>query len=154
MTTRPLLDRFLVFVGCYFVSALPVYVILSAFLPPDVVSDTLQTAATSTVLGDVVRLVVANYFFVTPVPVALPLAIWYWRSNRSLGDLGVFYFWTIVFVYVLGFAAFGVIGVFGAAPSTDSVASDLLSIGYVSMVYVLAYWLVYRDGYARLTAEA
>ena len=123
---RPL-DYLLAFVGWYFVLGGVAFPLSATLLPPDPYS-TLPVLVAVAVL-------------------AAPLAGWYLRAGHSLGDLGTFYFAIVACEMTLGFALYGL-----------SRVTDLPSVGHYSYgalivilaVYLVACWLVYRDGWARL----
>jgi len=80
MPSRSLLDLLLSLVGCFLLVFGPVSVVGSYLLPPDAVTTLVDVGATALV--------------------AVPLAVWYWRSGRSVGDLGMFFFWVTALTLV------------------------------------------------------
>ena len=127
---RPL-DYLLAFVGWSLVLGVVAFPAGATLLPPDPYS-TLPV-------------------FVAVAVLAAPLARWYLRAGHSLGDLGSFYFAVVAVEVTLGFALY-----------TLTRVTDLPSVGHYSYgalvvvltTYLAAYWLVYRDGWARLRSWA
>ena len=127
---RPL-DYLLAFVGWYLVLGGVAFPLGATLLPPDPYS-TLPV-------------------FVAVAVLAAPLAWWYLRAGHPLGDVGSFYFAVVAVEVTLGFALYALTRV-----------TDLPSVGRYShgapvvvlAVYLVAYWLVYRDGWARLRGRA
>ena len=127
---RPL-DYLLAFAGWCLVLGGVVFALSAAFLPPDP-SSTLPVFAAVAVL-------------------AAPLSWWYLRTGRSLGDLGTFYFAVAACETTLAFALYATIRL-ADFPSIGRYSPAGLSV--VAVVYAAAYWLVYRDGWARLRGRA
>lgn len=123
---RPL-DYLLAFVGWFLVLGGVAFPLSATLLPPDPLS-------------------VLPVFGVVAV-FAAPLAWWYLRSRRSLGDLGSFYFTVVATEVTLGFALYALTRLTDL-PSVGRYSYGSLAV--VGAVYALAYWLVFRDGWARL----
>ena len=126
-SARPL-DYLLAFVGWYLVLGNVAFPLSAALLPPD-------PYATLPVFAAVALL-------------AAPAAWGYLRAGRSLGDLGSFYFAVVAGEVTLAFALSALIRLTDP-PSSVGVPS-YAGLVVVAVVYAGAYWLVYRDGWARL----
>ncbi|MFB6154708.1 MAG: hypothetical protein ABEJ22_02360 [Haloferacaceae archaeon] len=129
---NPLVDLLLSVVGVFLVTVGPVSVVTSYAYPPDVVTTVLDVAGTALV--------------------SIPLAVWYWRSGRSVGDLGTFFFWLVALSLLVGLPAALVLAVVGPV-ETGSAASGFLTAAYLFVVYAGAYYLVYRGGWRRVRAS-
>ena len=131
MPSRSLLDLLLTFVGWFLVSFGPVSVVSGYVFPADAITTLTDFGATTLV--------------------ALPLAVWYWKSGRSLGDLGSFFFWVVALTLVFGASTFGILVATGPV-ETGSVADLAVTSAFLLAVYAVAYHMVYRDGWARFRA--
>jgi hypothetical protein len=131
MPSRSPLDLLLAFVGWFLLAFGPVSVVGTYAFPPDAVTTLLDFGVTALV--------------------AAPLAIWYWKRGRSLGDLGMFFFWVMALTLVFGTSAFGILAATGPV-ETGSVADLAVTSALLLAVYAGAYHMVYRDGWARFRA--
>ena len=131
MPSRSPLDLLLTFVGWFLLAFGPVSVVSTYVFPPDTVTSLVDFGATTLV--------------------ALPLAVWYWKSGRSLGDLGAFFFWVMALTLVFGASAFGILVATGPV-ETGSVADLTVTSALLLAVYAGAYHMVYRDGWVRVRA--
>lgn len=123
---RPL-DHLLAFAGWYLVLGGVAFPLSATLRPPDPHS-TLPVFAALALL-------------------AAPLSVLYLRAGRSLGDLGSFYFAVVACEVTLGLAVYALVRL-ADPPSAD--AHPYAGLALVAAVYVVAYWLVYRGGWARL----
>jgi hypothetical protein len=127
--SQPAVDLLLAAVGVFLVTFGPVSIVSSYLFPPDAVTTLVDFGATALL--------------------ALPLAVWYWRSGRSVGDLGMFFFWVMALTLVFGLLAFSVFVTAGPV-ETGSVADFLVTGTFLAVVYGVAYHMVYRDGWEQL----
>ena len=126
MNVRALVDSLLTYLGCFFVAFVPINVVTTAALPPDATTGSIKLGATALV--------------------SVPLAVAYRRSGRSLGDLGAFYFWTVLLTLILGFAVLVGFVLLDATFKVGSPANAAFSLGFLGVIYAIAYYRVYRDG--------
>jgi hypothetical protein len=80
---------------------------------------------------------------------AVPIAAWYWWTDRPIGLLGAWFFWTVALTLALGLPLLLILGAFDAAPTTASYPARALGVGFVAVVYALAYGVASRRGGGR-----
>lgn len=120
-------DLLLAFVGYVVVCFGPVGVVASVLLPPDPITQLFTVG--------VVALVSA------------PLAVWHVRTGRSLAPLGELFF-TVVALQTLALVAAIPFVYLAGWLSVSVTLSPVVGVPFVLALYPLAYYLVYRDGWA------
>jgi hypothetical protein len=119
--SRSFVDLLLAFVGWFLLLVVPVNVAVDALSVSVVgVSDVTLVA--------------------TP---AVPVAVWYWWTHRSLGALGEWFFWTVALTLALGVPVMVTLAALGVAPTTGSYPARVLGVGFTAVVYSGAYALGY-----------
>jgi hypothetical protein len=122
--SRSLFDLALVLVGWFLLLLVPVSVVADAVSLPAFVADVSELALVAAL--------------------ALPAAAWYWWTDRPVGFLGTWFFWTVALTLALGLVAMIVLGTFDAAPTTGRYPARALGVGFVAVVYALAYGVASR----------
>lgn len=84
--------------------------------------------------------------FVLTGAVALPLALEHWHAGRPVGDLGMTFFWAVVLGIPVGAIAVTSLGVATTGVETGSLAEFLVRMGFVAVVYAVAYRLARWGG--------
>ena len=74
----------------------------------------------------------------------VPFAAWYWWTGRSLGDLGMTFFWVVALGIPVGAAVVVTLGVTERSLEPGSTAEYLVRMGVVVVVYALAQGLARR----------
>lgn len=128
MPSRSPLDLLLALVGWFLLFVTPVSVAVDALAVSAALSDLVLTAA-----------------------LAVPVATWYWRTDRPVGALGAWFFWTVAVGLGVGLVVFIVLGALDAAPPTGSASARALAVGFVAVVYTAAYGLGYRGWAGQLS---
>ena len=130
---RAPLDLLLSFVGFFLVAFAPVSVAVSFVTPPDALTTAVDVGVTVLVAG--------------------ALALPYWWTGRSVGDVGALFFWIVAVALLLGLPAFPAIGALSIAPETGSAEAAVVDAAFFAVVYAVASSLVYGGGHERLRAR-
>lgn len=72
------------------------------------------------------------------------------RNSGRFRDVGAYVFWVYACLFTFGVAGVIVLSAIGPSLVTNGVPDLLLEAVFVFVVYATAWWLVYRDGYARI----
>lgn len=128
MAVRLSLDDILIYIGCYIITA-PVVLVGSSTLPENLRIPILP--------------------FVVALFVAVPVTLLYRRAGKSLDDLGTFVFATAALNVVFGLSLILVFRTFDTVLGAEALSKPALTL-VIAVEYAIGYYLVYRDGYARL----
>ncbi|WP_380680780.1 hypothetical protein [Salinigranum sp. GCM10025319] len=126
MPSRSPLDLLFALVGWFLLLLVPVSVAADAVSLPAVLVGVNELALVATL--------------------AAPVAAWYWWAGRPVGFLGAWFFWTVALTLAFGLVVMIVLGAFDAAPTTGSDPARALGVGFVAVVYALAYGVASRRG--------
>lgn len=129
MAVRLSLDDILTYIGWYMIAVPPVVLLVLYRLPENVNTEILP--------------------FAIALLVAVPVTICYQRAEKSLGDLGTFVFATAALNVVFGLSLAIAFRTFGTVLGTEEPSIPAVTL-VIAVEYTVGYYLVYRDGYARL----